>query len=298
MSADINYNQLTIEKWFSISMIQLLEDNGMAFYEELKVMNIVYSKLSQNKQREARRLAKQLLKTTAPSQQVDPIAFSKLEREVLDLSSMHTDNLLATPICGDRQGKWWWKVVYQKDNKMCQWGLSEKSPVRSREAAVGDLRELIAKLKAVQLTEPRDSDRSRDRLSLLFIGSSQVGGRLFVRQKSQWIRECSAFLKRLGIDYEEFREESVILYALRTARSIVRHYVNEFEANGKCSPRPIIDSSRKKTDVWNEAASFLMSCDIIAVPKNGDMAEQFHKISRSVVDEFNAKPIRQRRLAA
>jgi hypothetical protein len=182
---------------------------------------VQYQTLPRQQRRAARKLAKQLLRTTLPV--ATEGRFGHTIRGALNTAFMKPENVVAVFTYDDGNGNWWGDVVLRKGQGTYQIGVAEDSPYRSREEALAHVEKLIGRIKAMRedplVAEFRNSGINVQTIELLRVQHKRFGCGWIVRSIDTITSEADEFKKRHGINGNT--DPTVFYYAEQAARAIV-----------------------------------------------------------------------------
>ena len=184
-----------------------------------------YRSLSRHDRREAKKLAKELLRTVPAAEK--PISEEQCSiRGALSTAFMKPENVIGALVYSDGNGNWWGDVVFNKGEKCFQIGSAEDSPAQSYDDALGCVKDLIASIKAMRehplVQEFRERGFDPEGVELLRVGHEKFGHRWVLLDENQILTGAEAFAESVE------RKFGGVVDMLEQARTVILQTAPQF----------------------------------------------------------------------
>ena len=231
-------------------------------------MILNYDELPRRDRQAAKHLAKKLLQTTPAAPK--PNDSSSL-RGLLLTAFMKPENVVAAFVYSDGKGNWWGDIVLRKGDGLCQIGVPDSEPCRSKEEAFDYLKSNVAMIKAAcevpLIAQLRSRDIDPESVNLLRVHHAQLGDRYLMRFADQIPSEAERFGRIHGLD--DASDGLAVRRAVSQARNIALQYAFEFSGDlGDSKVVPLARDAGESTvevQLVRDAVSFLISLGILNI---------------------------------
>jgi hypothetical protein len=235
-------------------------------------MLVSYESLSKKQRRAAQKLAKELLRTTPPTDNFDPTKFGNTIRGHLSTAYLKPRNVLAAYVYTDDKGHWWGDVVLKKGAGTVTIGVAEDLPCGSYAGALGRIKRNIANIKAMTehpvVEQFRRAGYDPEDIALLRVVHRKLGACFVLRRNEQVPTEAGSFRERWKLTEET---DKAVSSGIELASAIVLNHAEEFAGTGLLEAPTDTKRYEDEVKMWHEAASFLLDCGIVNISDEDDI---------------------------